>query len=194
MAWASFANLDQAIDELLADPQEVVSERESFLLRQLQVMLDQDGLLTSPEDVLIVAANRAWKKYLDLHAYICQEGRSFRNVPWMGFYADGKIQQLFPKILEVHDDVVMQRNRYCGRLGELVTALLEREPQREGQLSQVFILSPRDSQETRTLNHAIPNDKQSRSGRIVAFTMGQRYVRWESLEKAQTTRDLDSVL
>jgi hypothetical protein len=36
VAWASFVALDQAIDELLDDKYEVVSEREAFLLREFQ--------------------------------------------------------------------------------------------------------------------------------------------------------------
>lgn len=36
IAWTSFTLLDQAIDEILGDDREVVSEREAFLLRELQ--------------------------------------------------------------------------------------------------------------------------------------------------------------
>src|SRR5436190_7325255 len=39
VVWSSFAALDQAINDLIIDAQEVVSEREEFLLRELQAML-----------------------------------------------------------------------------------------------------------------------------------------------------------
>ncbi|MFM8326219.1 MAG: hypothetical protein ACKN9U_15270, partial [Pirellulaceae bacterium] len=43
VVWASFSMLDQAIDEILDDKYEVVSEREAYLLRQLQSMLTNEG-------------------------------------------------------------------------------------------------------------------------------------------------------
>ncbi|MFM7160157.1 MAG: hypothetical protein ACKO3P_07285, partial [Planctomycetaceae bacterium] len=36
VVWASFSRLDQAIDEILEDKYEVMSEREAYLLRELQ--------------------------------------------------------------------------------------------------------------------------------------------------------------
>ncbi len=44
----------------------------------------------------------------------------------MGFYSKGVIYPLIPKIEEVRDDVVMEKNLHKGRLGELVNFLLER--------------------------------------------------------------------
>lgn len=45
VAWSSFSLLDQAINELLEYPKGVVSEREAFLLRELPVMVEAEGLL-----------------------------------------------------------------------------------------------------------------------------------------------------
>jgi hypothetical protein len=64
VVWTSFSMLDQAIDELLDDKYEVVSEREAFLLRALQTMLAEEGLLANPNDVVIVAARNAWPEYI----------------------------------------------------------------------------------------------------------------------------------
>jgi hypothetical protein len=58
VAWASFAIPDQAIDELLADPQEVIAEREAFLLRNLELMLQEEDLLKSFADVVYVLLSR----------------------------------------------------------------------------------------------------------------------------------------
>jgi hypothetical protein len=61
--------LDQAIDE-----------REAFLLRELQVMLLEEGLLGFGKDTVIVAARNAWPEYEKLHVYACQPGRPFQQV------------------------------------------------------------------------------------------------------------------
>ena len=68
VVWTSFALLDQAIDEILSDKYEVVSEREAFLLRELQNMLAAEGLLANANDVAVVAARSAWPEYNELHA------------------------------------------------------------------------------------------------------------------------------
>ncbi len=47
VVWTSFTILDQAIDEMLDDKYEVVSEREAFLLRALQTMLAEEELLAN---------------------------------------------------------------------------------------------------------------------------------------------------
>ena len=104
LVWSSFAALDQAIDELLADNYEVISEREAFLLRELQSMLMAEGLVTSANDVVVVPARNAWPEYQQYHAYVCQPDRSFQQVTRMAFYAHGRhsqnLVQFDPSILE----------------------------------------------------------------------------------------------
>lgn len=106
VAWASFAALDQAIDELLKDSSEVVSEREAFLLRELQAMLVEERLVSLANDVVVVPARNAWPEYREFHAYVCQPKRAFQGVRRMAFYTDGTIQTLVPTILAVQDDVL----------------------------------------------------------------------------------------
>ena len=105
MAWTSFVLLDQAIDEMIADPHEVVSEREAFLLRELQNFFEAENLLASPNDVVIVAARQAWPEYEEFKAYGCQPNRPFQQVSRMGFYCKNRIYPLVPKILDIIDDV-----------------------------------------------------------------------------------------
>ena len=71
LAWASFAALDEAIDDLLDDPNEVIAEREAFLLRNIQLMLEEKGLLKSADDVVVVPAKQAWPEHLQFSAYVC---------------------------------------------------------------------------------------------------------------------------
>lgn len=191
VVWTSFALLDQAIDELLDDSQEVVSEREAFLLRELQMMLEAEGLLANPNDIVVVAARSAWQEYNEIHAYVCQPKRSFQQVSRIGFYSKGNIYPLVPWVLETHDNVVMERDTHKGELGVLVNRLLDEGRREEGRSFKVFLLSTPDSSDTLKLPRPIPNDKKSKTGKTTAFTMGQRYVASEALLAAKTTTDLD---
>jgi len=189
--WASFATLDQAIDEILDDKYEVVSEREAFLLRELQTMLAEEGLLANANDVVIVAARSAWPEYQELHAYVCQQNRPFRQVARLGFYSRGVINPLVPKIVGIFDDVEMRPGLHEGELGKLVDHLVETGKRPEGAMFKVLLLSAPESPDTIHLDRPIPNDKRSQSGKPTAFTMGQRYVPSEVLRTARTTSDLD---
>ncbi|WP_339908874.1 hypothetical protein [Symmachiella dynata] len=191
VVWASFVMVDQAIDEILDDKSEVVSEREAFLMRELQSMLAAEGLLANANDVAIVAARSAWPEYNELHAYICQPNRPFQQVSRMGFYSQGVIYPLVPKIIEAFDEIEIRRNKHQGELGDLVNRLVENELRPLGERFKVLILSAPEAPETLKLPCAIPNDKLSKSGEPIAFTMGQRYVASEALLRAKTTTDLD---
>lgn len=190
-AWASFATLDQAIDVMLEDKYEVVSEREEFLLRELQNMLEEENLLANAYDVAVVAARRAWPMYNELNAYVCQSKRSFQQVTRLGFYSEGVIYPLVPKIVATFDEVVIRRDAYDGELGRLVNKLLERNAWPEDSVCKVLLLSAPDSPDTIALASPIINDKLSKSGKPTAFTMGQRYVSSEALKSAKTTSDLN---
>ena len=192
LAWASFSTLDQIIDEILDDNYEVVSEREEYLLRELQNMLTAEGLLANPNDVLIVAARNAWPEYNELYAYICQPNRSFQQVQRIGFYSKGNIYRLVPRILESYDEVEMRQGIHDGELGKLVDRLVKEQRRQIGTTFKVLLLSAPDSVETIILDSEIPNDKKSKTGKPTAFTMGQRYVSSEALMSAKKTSDLDA--
>lgn len=182
--WASFVALDQAIDELLGDKLEVVSEREAYLLRELQSMLAAEGLLVFPKDTVIVAARRAWPMYQDVPAYVCQPERPFQPVQYLGFYTDGQIAPLVPRIREVHDRVLLQPGLHTGDLGAAVDAVLARGWRQAGEEHKVILLGRPTDPDTVTLMAPIRND------RGVAFTMGQRYVRVQDLQRSTTTSEL----
>lgn len=191
VVWASFVMLDQAIDEILDDKYEVVSEREAYLLRELQNMLSAEGLLANSNDVVIVAARKAWPEYNEFHAYICQPNRPFQQVSRIGFYSKGVIYQVVPKIIEVFDEVEMRCGVHKGQLGELVSRLVESGKRNEGGVFKILLLSSPESDDTIQLSRPIPNDKRSKTGKPTAFTMGQRYVSSEALIRANKTSDLD---
>lgn len=191
LVWASFVMLDQAIDEILDDKYEVVSEREAYLLRELQNMLSAEGLLANSNDVVIVAARKAWPEYNEFHPYICQPNRPFQQVSRIGFYSKGVIYQVVPKIIEVFDEVEMRCGVHKGQLGELVSRLVESGKRNEGGVFKILLLSSPESDDTIQLSRPIPNDKRSKTGKPTAFTMGQRYVSSEALIRANKTSDLD---
>lgn len=190
ITWRSFADFSQAIDSVLCDPMEVVSEREAFLLRQLQAMLESEGLLRDKNDVVIVAARVAWPEYNEFHAYVCQPGRKFRQVDRMGFYSHGRIHPRVPKIIERFESVLMEKGKYSGELGALVDKLIETGKRRAGESFEVILLSSPESAETLQLKSEVLNATTSKSGKNTAFTMGQRYVSSQALLNAKTTADL----
>lgn len=190
LVWASFAALDQAIDEMLADKYEVISEREAFLLRELQNMLMAEGLVSSANDVVVVPARNAWPEYQQYHAYVCQPDRPFQQVTRLAFYAHGNIHPLVPLVLDSHDHVEFVPNAHKGRLGELVATLLKDGKRKLDTAYKVVFLSAPDSPDTLNLGRTIPNDLKSESGKTTAFTQNQRYVSSERLKVAKTTSGL----
>jgi hypothetical protein len=191
VTWASFVKLHQAIDELLKDRMEIISEREAFLLKELQDMLVREELISSAKDVVVVAARRAWPDYQRHHAYVCQPGRQFQRTDRMAFYANNQIYPLVPRILEVHDPVEFVPDRHDERLDNLIRKIIEETPERKNELHKVVFLSEPDSPETVNLNKPIQNDLKTKTGRAAAYMMGQRYTTTVLLQKARSTSDLD---
>ena len=64
VVWLNFVSLAQAVDALLDDRASTISEREGFLLRELQGLFEAEGLLGAAEDVVVVAARHAYPNYL----------------------------------------------------------------------------------------------------------------------------------
>ncbi len=191
--WFSFTALDEAIAELLNDPDELVGERSEFLLRELRGLFSEDGLL-SWDDTVVVAARRAYDDYLRYSAYICQPGRSFKpGLTHLGFYRLGQIEPLVPAIRERIDNVTIDRS-HDGPLGSLLERLIEDGAKDEGGTNQIFLLSPPDDEATRQLTKPIENTTLTTSGRKWAWTLGQRYVSLEALTSGvETTGELDAL-
>ena len=196
IAWISFIALAAAITELLAAPDETVSEREAFLLHELVQLFDADGLLGSPDDVVIVAAGTAYPFYLEHGLYVCQSGRGFSaHIKRMGFYRSKAIQEEVPEILWRRDEFDISTDSIAVLAGgddlagrDAAQALLRAVEQ--GALgmnwqAQVFLLSTPDHE--RTLRLANPIAHNGRSG----WTQKQRYVSSEVLRaNPETTADL----
>ncbi len=153
----------------------------------------EEGLIGTASEVVVVAARRAWPEYQLCSAYICQPGRAFRPVKRIAFYSQGQVYPLVPSVLDMQDDVVLERGRYDGELGRLIAKLIDSIPESKkevGHIYKVFLLSSPDDPKTMKLEGPILNDLESKTGQPTAFTMGQRYVAVEKLAKAKTTSDL----
>src|SRR2546423_6508658 len=90
------------------------------ILEEEQMQTYAPGPIHSPaisDDVLVVPAKLAYPDYLRHNAYICQDGRSFRDVDRMGFYRRGQIEPHFPAIRAIEDHVPFS-SKHANRLRE----------------------------------------------------------------------------
>ncbi len=199
ITWFNFARLNQAIDELLDDRTELISEQSRFLLRELQDLFEHEGLLEQL-DTVVVAARAAYPEYGRHSAYVCQAGRAFRKgLKRMAFYTSGEIQREVPEILANRDPVVFsaeEAKRYSASddhtdqtIGRLIDGLLADSPRTPGESYQVFLLSGRDDQRTLVLPYPIRNTTRDHKGKPWAWTLSQRYIRSDLLERAPETTD-----
>ncbi len=203
--WFSFRAMSDAIDQILNDATTFVGEQTRFLLRELQQLFIEDGLLDFA-DVVVVAARFAWGEYNEHGVYICQPDRSFRpGLTHMGFYALGAIQPKIAKILDqrskpaTFDSDTVKKHRAGGmidqRIADAIEASLHGGIRSAGQPYRVFVLSYPNDDETVTLGALIANTTKATSGRTFAWTMGQRYTRLSSLTSPgiSTTTHLEQV-
>ena len=196
--WSNFITLIKAIEEILEDKSEPPSEKEAFLLREFILMIQEDRLIGSNESrVLVVAAREAWPTYKNLNAYICQSNRRFQRSTHLAFYAEGAVQPLVPKIKAVVESVNLTREGIKSLKGEekdraeeLLTQIEKFYPDNKWTQGKVMFLSEPDDDETVKLKQKIINDQKDKSGKNVAFVMGQRYVTLESLKTASKTSEL----
>ncbi len=198
--WLGFRDLADAIRQVTSDATRLIGEQTRFLLTELVALYETDGLLTN-DDTVVVAARAAWPEYQYTSAYVCQPDRSFRVgvVTHFGFYAEGAIQPLVPRIRKYLPSVPFTRveadtRRAAGEqeVGDLIDRLLDDGPRTEGSLYGVLLLSGPDDPATVRLAHAVQNDTTTRAtGRNWAWTIGQRYTRLDRLRSgAKVTSEL----
>lgn len=147
-------------------------------------------------DTVIVAAAVAWPEYAVTSAYICQEDRVFReNITHLGFYADGEIKPVIPRILRRHKSVLFTRQEAVrqeqvpnggARVGAIIGDCLASRTRDEGERYDVYLLTGPDDIETVHLAAPIRNDTTSDSGRATAWTQKQRYTSLDRLTSGVT--------
>lgn len=192
--WVGFKDLAETMEIVVADATRLISEQTRFLLSELVALYESDGLLTN-DDTVIVAARSAWPEYQDTHAYVCQPERAFRDgLKHLGFYAEGAIQPLVPRIRRhltavpfTVEEVANRRRSGDEELGSLIERLLAEGSRVEGASYGVLLLSGPADPETVVLPQAIQNDTVTAAGRRWAWTLGQRYTRLDRLTSGATT-------
>ena len=208
VVWSNFDTLAEAVEAILGDADEPPTEREGFLLRELIAMLQADGLLSAGPMVAIVAASSGWPMYQAVPAYRCALTLPLRGagqIDYMGFYAQGEIKRIVPKVLGMIDQINLtdeaQVSSLEGPEKDLARELRKRigdKPETmalfEGDFKVVFLSRCDDNSQTVKLEASIPNDKRSGSGKTVAFTFGKpRYVSLQALKQATSTAHLEEL-
>ncbi len=187
-SWCSFRQLSDAIDTVLADPGVVVGEHAVFLLRELQSLFADDGLLDPGADVVVLPARIAYPEYLAYSAYVCQPKRAFKpGLTHLAFYVERAIQALIPAIRLVEDEVlfseaVAKHREATGapdqaEIAALIRALLRTGPRAE-ESYKVILLSPPDHDATVRLPAPIPHTGKA------AWVQNQRYTSLATLTTA----------
>jgi hypothetical protein len=198
--WFNFEALSSAIDTLLDNAAELVPDQSRFLLRELQALFAQDGLINQA-DTVVVAASIGWPEYEKYHAYICQPGRSFQDgVQYLGFYAAGAVQPCVAQILSRTDPVELtvehaemlshSEDTLERQLAEVIKQVLADGARKEGQFNKIFLLSGPDDERTVRLTGPIRNVALDQRGRPTAWTQNQRYTRLGALRTATDTSTL----
>lgn len=191
--WRDFHYLSQVIDGLFKDADHILSERDQFLLKELQAMFRDEGLLPDRDRVVVVAANLAYGRYKNqkgqnIRAYLCQPNRKLR-ADYLAFYADGEIK---PEVTEIRRELEeFDLNAFLeGRLQMKLTEeqeaairncydlsedLKKREAGAKLLLKAVFLSAP-GAAGPEPLNRSITNDlRNPETQRRYAYTQGQRY-------------------
>jgi len=203
IVWFNFTALSQSIDDLLSDATELVPEQTRFLLRELQALFIQDGLI-GYEDTVVVAARVAWPEYQRYSAYVCQPNRSFKEgIRRIAFYAGGEIQPNVPQILNRRDNVTMTRHSVAelrvsadpvdAAVADVIDRLLIDGVRQDDSVNQIFLLSELNDDRTMKLRGPIKNTNRDRNGQPWAWTLGQRYTRADILATGpETTSELEA--
>ena len=200
IAWCNFNTLAKAVRDTLTDENEPASDKEAFLLRELIRRLREQGLLVSSEKrVLVFPARNAWPMYTDLNVYRRSPGKSFRKSAYIGFYTDGEIKPIVPKVKSEIASINMRNPDEIDKLEKdqrMLAEELKMKIDSTGywrEFSQAFhlmLLSEPDDEETVKLTNPVKNDKKSKSGKETAFTQKYTYVNLKSLRKANKTSEL----
>lgn len=106
----------------------------------------------------------------------------------LGFYADGAIQPLFPRIRRHLPSVPFTREEASSRraaddheLADLIDRLLDDQSRTAGSSYGVLLLTAPEDAETVPLAQPVLNDTVTSTGRNWAWTLGQRYTRLDRL-------------
>ena len=205
VVWCSFNQINNIINDFFENGSEVISEKDAFLLKNFQMLLDHENLLSQPE-VLIVPARFAWSHYLNTSSYVCQPNRTFQKTTYIAFYNRGNIMRKVPKILKTVNEVVFEEEgnfevlsddwsksdekEFGVKMKEVVEKSIDSSLYKAGESHKVLLLTGPEEKETICINKEIPNDSVDKNGAPIAFVLKQRYTSLEKLLIAKKTSEL----
>ena len=137
--------------------------------------------------------------YQSLSVYRRSTGRSFRKSSYIGFYTDGEIKPIVPKVKSEIASIDLRNQDEIDNLEEdqrVLAEELKKKIDSTGywhEFSQAFhlmFLSDPEDEETVKLTNPVKNDKKGRGGKRTAFTQSFTYVNLDKLKEARTTGDL----
>lgn len=206
VVWSNFRVLSDAIRDILADEDDPPTEREDFLLREFILLLEHEGLTTSPEDrVMVVPASSGWPMYKRIGGYRRNPDIRWKASAHLAFYSGGEIKPIVPRIRMMIPSINITRRAEIDSLKDkcqrkladdwlkTLEGLGHQATQEYDGSYMVFLLSEPDDPETVKIGRSIENDlKAKTTERTVAFVQGRaRYVTLESLKSAHKTSDLE---
>lgn len=202
--WGNFDKIIEGIDAVLQESI-LLLDRERFLLLELKEFLIKERLISEDysQKVLIVPAANAWPFYNKYSIYRCQPNRTFKPTGYMGFYANGEIKELFPKILGYIDKIDIHDNdlkdvpiaTVNGTEEELIRKTLSNikvnlKPNEWNGYYKYMVLTGVDDPRTFRNENPIKNDKTSYSSKGTAFVQKQTYLNLDDLKGKKLTSEL----
>lgn len=208
--WCSFDDVYEILRTL--KEQVTIIPSEVFLLSELQAFFAEEGLLNAgisaeqEKYALIVPARRAWPFYNEYGIYRCQEDRYFTPTKYMGFYAEQKIQQVFPEIIGYVDSLCLcddkaianadvktcmgTRKEIIARLQEFKEKYPNADKQNETPSKYVVLAKKDDVKRVVSISAPIINDKKTSDGKNFGFVLKQVYVAIDELKVKTKTSEL----
>jgi putative ATP-dependent endonuclease of the OLD family len=145
----------------------------------------QVAVFDENEAVLIVAERFGHAEYLRSGVFAGDPGRGLSpDIRHVAFYEDGHIREEVPRVLARHDDLVFSEHvavrlmkskaPHDEAIGKFITEELASGRREEGDVRQIFLLSPPEAPETMRLPTPVVNTKTSPKGRPMAFVVRHR--------------------
>jgi hypothetical protein len=161
--------------------------------RQRTVAPAAERRLSAP-DTVVIAAEGAYDFYCRHSAYVCQTARSFKNVHYVAFYREKRVESTIPSILEWRDHVPFTRenanrlldspNERDQALGTVIWNSLLEGSRVEGARHQVLMLTPPNDRRTTLLDRPVKHDGRG------PWLRHQRYAWLDALKASRTTTEL----
>ncbi len=176
--WTNWTKIYEIVNRVHEDGVNPVMD---YLIEQFYLLLRSLKLYDDSKNrVIIVGGSWGEQVALEYGFYACQADRSFKKAKYIAFYHQHRICYLF----EIEGEPISNVN--IRTLTDIVPEeyFLVKDPNYEGERTFFKLKKAKE------FSPAIKNDKESCTGKPVAFTQKQTYTTYEKIMKAKTTSDL----